>query len=59
MINTPNCNESKIYEVNSTHAPKLEHEEFKEILLKLWIQISKSFNDDFEEILKLGINSDI
>lgn len=28
-------------------------------MLKLWIQISKTFNDDFEEILKLGINSDI
>ena len=33
--------------------------EYKDNLLKLWIQVSKSFNDDFEEILELGIYSDI
>ncbi|CAK90463.1 unnamed protein product (macronuclear) [Paramecium tetraurelia] len=60
MITTPNLIDSKFYELqNSTLASKSEHEEFKQILLRLWIQISKSFNEDFEEILQLGINSDI
>ncbi|CAD8071818.1 unnamed protein product [Paramecium primaurelia] len=60
MISTPNSIESKIYEIqNNTLTPKSEHEEFKQMLIKLWIQISKSFNEDFEEILQLGINSDI
>ncbi|CAD8183421.1 unnamed protein product [Paramecium octaurelia] len=60
MITTPNCIESKVYEVqNSTQTLKSEQEEFKQILLKLWIQTSKSFNEDFEEILQLAINSDI
>ncbi|CAK86740.1 unnamed protein product (macronuclear) [Paramecium tetraurelia] len=60
MITTPNCIESKIYEAqNSTQTLKSEQEEFKQILLKLWIQTSKSFNEDFEEILQLAINSDI
>ncbi|CAD8080297.1 unnamed protein product [Paramecium primaurelia] len=60
MITTPNVIDSKFYELqNSCHAFKSENEEFKQILLRLWIQISKSFNEDFEEILQLGINSDI
>ncbi|CAD8099836.1 unnamed protein product [Paramecium sonneborni] len=60
MITTPNLIDSKFYELkNGTHSIISEQEEFKSILLKLWIQISKSFNEDFEEILQLGINSDI
>ncbi|CAD8111190.1 unnamed protein product [Paramecium sonneborni] len=60
MITTPNIIDSKFYESqNGSHANQQEHEEFKQILLKLWIQISRSFNEDFEEILQLGINSDI
>ncbi|CAD8093626.1 unnamed protein product [Paramecium sonneborni] len=60
MITTPDINDSTFHELqNEIQILKSEKEEFKQVLLKLWTQISKSFNDDFEEILKLGINSDI
>ncbi|CAD8181320.1 unnamed protein product [Paramecium pentaurelia] len=60
MITTPDINDSTFHELqNEIQCLKSEKEEFKQTLLKLWIQISKTFNDDFEEILQLGINSDI
>ena len=60
MITTPDINDSTFHELqNEIQTLKSEKEEFKQILLKLWIQISKSLNDDFEEILRLGLNSDI
>ncbi|CAD8152308.1 unnamed protein product [Paramecium octaurelia] len=60
MITTPDINDSTFHELqNEIQNLKSEKEEFKQTLLKLWIQISKTFNDDFEEILKLGINSDV
>ncbi|CAK89731.1 unnamed protein product (macronuclear) [Paramecium tetraurelia] len=60
MITTPDINDSTFHELqNEIQNLKSEKEDFKQTLLKLWIQISKTFNDDFEEILKLGINSDV